>query len=176
MPLSGKCFISSVLSRFWYYAFHRQCNPPSSFWTKNLSSDLHFNDLTNLLCVAASAIAYLMSNLFFVNTFWTLQLFFVPLKWLPRSELRFHSLRNSWGGLVASLVYLPVSSTIKTHIFLTKIAVSIDSILIMLLLEISGEHVLLMLFSFPQFRLSCKGDNKFTDFGKASEPVKSKFI
>lgn len=62
------------------------------------------------------------------------------------------------------------------HIFLTKIAVSIDSILIMLLLEISGEHVLLMLFSFPQFRLSCKGDNKFTDFGKASEPVKSKFI
>ena len=74
------------------------------------------------------------------------------------------------------LIYLPVSSTIKTHIFLTKIAVSIDSILIMLLLEISGEHVLLMLFSFPQFRLSCKGDNKFTDFGKASEPVKSKFI
>ena len=30
----------------------------------------------------------------------------------------------------------------------------------MLLLEIRGEHVLLMLFSFPQFRLSCKGDNK----------------
>ena len=59
---------------------------------------------------------------------------------------------------------------------LTKIAVSIDSILIMLLLEISGEHVLLMLFSFPQFRLSCKGDNKFTDFGKASEPVSCKFI
>ena len=48
------------------------------------------------------------------------------------------------------LLYLPVSSTIKTHIFLTKIAVSFYSILIMLLLEISGEHDdLLMLFSFP---------------------------
>ena len=26
----GKCFISSILSKFWWYAFHRQQKPPSS--------------------------------------------------------------------------------------------------------------------------------------------------
>ena len=41
----------------------------------------------------------------------------------------------------AHLLYLPVSSTIKTALFFTKIAVSIYSIFIMPLLEISGEHV-----------------------------------
>ena len=26
----GKCFISSIMSKFWWYAFHRQHKPPSS--------------------------------------------------------------------------------------------------------------------------------------------------
>ena len=46
-PLSGKCFISSILSKSWWYTFHPQCKPPSSFWPKNLSSNLYFNDSTN---------------------------------------------------------------------------------------------------------------------------------
>ena len=62
----GKCFISSIRSRFWWYTFHRQSKPRSSFWTNNISSDLHFNDSTNLLSAAASANAYLMSNCSFV--------------------------------------------------------------------------------------------------------------
>ena len=45
-------------------------------WAKNISSDLHCNDLTNLLSLATSANAYLMSILSIVNTVWTLQLFF----------------------------------------------------------------------------------------------------
>ena len=54
-------------------------------WAKNISSDLHCNDSTNLLSLATSANAYLMSILSIVNTVWTLQLF---LKWPPRPELR----------------------------------------------------------------------------------------
>ena len=39
------------------------------FLSKNISSDLHFNNSTlNLLSVSASANAYLMSNRSFVNT------------------------------------------------------------------------------------------------------------
>ena len=64
------CFISSIRSRFWWYTFHRQSKPRSSFWTNNVSSDLHFNDLTNLLSAAASANAYLMPNRSFV-ALWT---------------------------------------------------------------------------------------------------------
>ena len=148
MTLSGKCFISSVLSRFWYYAFHRQCNPPSSFWTKNLSSDLHFNDLTNLLCVAASAIAYLMSNLFFVNTFWTLQLYFlcsieVTSKIWTSIPLAKKFVR--WTCSKSSL-FARFFDDQNIYFFLTKPAVSIYYFLIMLLLEISGVYVW-MLFS-----------------------------
>ena len=39
------------------------------------------------------------------------------------------------------LLYLPVSSTIKTYTFQPKMAVSIYSIFIVLLLKVSGEHV-----------------------------------
>ena len=28
----GNCFISLILLRFWWYVFHRQCKPPSSFF------------------------------------------------------------------------------------------------------------------------------------------------
>ena len=41
------------------------------FWAKNISSDLHCNDSTNLLSLATSANAYLMSILSFVNTAWS---------------------------------------------------------------------------------------------------------
>ena len=68
--------VTSIQSRSWRYAFHWQCRSPSSFWTKNISPDLHFNDSTNLLFVAASADAYSMSNRSFVNTVWTHKLFF----------------------------------------------------------------------------------------------------
>ena len=45
-------------------------------WAKNISSDLHCNDSTNLLSLASSANAYLISILSIVNTVGTLQLFF----------------------------------------------------------------------------------------------------
>ena len=45
-------------------------------WAKNISSDLHCNDSTNLLSLATSANACLMSIFSIVNTVWTLQLFF----------------------------------------------------------------------------------------------------
>ena len=41
------------------------------FRAKNISSDLHCNDSTNLLSLATSANAYLMSILSFVNTAWS---------------------------------------------------------------------------------------------------------
>ena len=56
--------------------FPSTMHPPSSFWTKNISSDLHLNDSTTVLSVAASANAYLMSNRSFVNSVWALRLFF----------------------------------------------------------------------------------------------------
>jgi len=69
-----KFFISSIRSRFWWYTFHRQSKPRSSFWTTNISSDLHFNDSTNLLSAAGTnsivkpplTTTYLQRRLYFV--------------------------------------------------------------------------------------------------------------
>ena len=47
------------------------------YWAKNISFDLHYNDsIINILSLATSANAYLISILSIVNTVWTLQLFF----------------------------------------------------------------------------------------------------
>ena len=49
IPLGGKCFISSILSRSWWYAFHQQCEPPSSlmneeYWTIIIGRPLHWHN------------------------------------------------------------------------------------------------------------------------------------
>ena len=66
----------------------------------------------------------------------------------------------------------------RTLYILSKIAVSVYSIRIMLL-EVSGEHVW-MLFSqiFPQIGkvVFYTSENKFTDFRKENEPVNCNFI
>ena len=58
----GKCFISSIMSKFWWYAFQRQHKPPSSPEQRIIiSSDLYCNGSTDLLSLATSANVYLMS-------------------------------------------------------------------------------------------------------------------
>ena len=75
-----KCFSNSGPWQVFHFSNHVQvlmvCIPSTTqaakfSWAKNISSDLHCNDSTNLLSLATPANAYLMSILSIVNTVWT---------------------------------------------------------------------------------------------------------
>ena len=69
----GKCFISSIMSKFWWYAFHRQHKLPSS--PEQIIFTLIFTvTIRQIFCL--SPLLLMMSILSIVNTIWTLQLFF----------------------------------------------------------------------------------------------------
>ena len=79
---SIKCFISSILFRSWWYAFHRQCKQPSSFWTKNTFSDPHFE--------GSSTIRQILSPLLLTGIWCQIVLFWIPPLEHSNVSLRLH--------------------------------------------------------------------------------------
>ena len=65
----GKCFISSIMSKFWWYTFHRQHKPPSSP-EQRIFPLIFIATIRQIPSLATSANAYLMSILSLVNTVW----------------------------------------------------------------------------------------------------------
>ena len=112
-----KCFISSILSRFWWYAFHRQHKSPSS--PEQRIFPLIFISLIRqiVLSPTTSANAYQMSILSIMNTVWTLHFFFeitatyilVPLNQIEvtsetwTSVIPFGGIRSWWCNIRPSL-------------------------------------------------------------------------
>ena len=112
-----KCFISSILSKFWWYAFHRQHKSPSS--PEQRIFPLIFISLIRqiVLSPTTSANAYQMSILSIMNTVWTLHFFFeitatyilVPLNQIEvtsetwTSVIPFGGIRSWWCNIRPSL-------------------------------------------------------------------------
>ena len=112
-----KCFISSILSKFWWYAFHRQHKSPSSPEQRIFPLIFISSIRQIVLSPTTSANAYQMSILSIMNTVWTLHFFFeitatyilVPLNQIEvtsetwTSVILFGGIRSWWCNIRPSL-------------------------------------------------------------------------
>ena len=76
---SGKCFISSIMSKCWWHTFHRQHKPPKppSSPEQGLFSLIFIATIRQIFCLSPLMLMRIWCQFFFiVNTVWTLQLLF----------------------------------------------------------------------------------------------------